>query len=164
MAIHSKAQLDDTEILVYLRDTLEDGPARLAIECLTHDAECYKEAIDCLQKRYNQPRVIHRACTCAILCTRAILDAPPLKDGNSKELQHLHDVATQHLPTLKVMKYETFASLVMSILELKLDHGTMFKWQCHTQSSETVPDFNDLLEFLDLRARAGENVAREEES
>ena len=42
MAIHSKAQLDDTEKLAYLRDVLKDGPARHVIECLTHDAEYYK--------------------------------------------------------------------------------------------------------------------------
>ena len=32
LAIHSKAQLDDTEKLAYLRDMLKDGPARQATE------------------------------------------------------------------------------------------------------------------------------------
>ena len=59
LAIHSKVQLDDTEKLTYLRDALKDGPARHVIESLTHDAWCYKEAIDCLKKRYDQPRVIY---------------------------------------------------------------------------------------------------------
>ena len=59
------------------------------------------------------------------------------------------------------MKYESFASFVTSTLELKLDHATMFEWQPQTQSSKTVHDFDDLLEFLDLHARAGENAARE---
>ena len=61
------------------------------------------------------------------------------------------------------MKYETFDSLVTSILELKLDPTTMYEWQRHTQDSNTVPDFDDLLEFLDLHARAEENVARQGE-
>ena len=69
----------------------------------------------------------------------------------------------QHLPALTVMKYETFASLVTSILELKLDHTTMFEWQRHTQDSNAVPDFDDLLEFLDLCARAEKNAPREGE-
>ena len=59
MAIHSKAQLEDTEKLAYLKDALKDGPARHIIQSLTHDAECYEEAIDCLRKRYDQPRMIH---------------------------------------------------------------------------------------------------------
>ena len=58
----------------------------------------------------------------------AILDAPFLKDGNSKELRCLHDVANQHHCALKLMKYETSASFVMSILELNLDQATI-KWQ-----------------------------------
>ena len=61
------------------------------------------------------------------------------------------------------MRYETFASLVTSILELKLDHSTMFEWQRHTQDSNQVPNFDVLLDFLDLRARAGENATREGE-
>ena len=158
MAIHSKAQVEDIAKLAYLKDALKDGPARHAIESLTIDAKCYKEAIDCLQNCYDQPRVMHRAHTCAIL------DAHSLKDGNSKELRCLHDVTKQHLRALRVMKYETFASLVTSILELKVDHITIFKWQRHTHSSNTVPDFGDLLEFLDLRARAGKNAAREGET
>ena len=61
------------------------------------------------------------------------------------------------------MKYETFPSLVTSILELKLDRDTKFKWQRHAQDSNAVPNFDELLEFTDLRARAGENAARERE-
>ena len=91
VAIHSKAHMDDTEKLEYLRDAIKEGPARHIIESLTRDAEFYKEAIDCLRKRYEQPCVIHRAHTCVIL------DDPSLKDGNSKELRRLHDVAKQHL-------------------------------------------------------------------
>ena len=132
-------------------------PARHVIESLTDDAECYEEAIDCLRKRYNQPCVIHQA------HTHASLDAPPLKDGNTKELCRLHDFAKQHLHALRVMKYETFASLVTSILELKLDHTTMFQRQPHTQDSNAVPNFNELLDFLDLHAQTGENAAREGE-
>ena len=75
VAIHSKAQPDDTEKLAYLKDVLKNGPARLIIESLTHDAECYKEAIDCLQKHYDQLRVIHWA------HARAILDTPALIEG-----------------------------------------------------------------------------------
>ena len=103
MAIHSKAQLKGTEKLAYLRDALKDGPARHAIQRLIHDAACYKQAIDCLQKRYDQLCVIHRA------HTRAILDTPVLKDGNGEDVQRLHDVTIQHLRALRMMKNEIFA-------------------------------------------------------
>ena len=64
---------------------------------------------------------------------------------------------------MKGMKYEIFTLFVTSILELKLDQTTMFKWQRHTQSSHTVPDYDELWEFLDLHARTMENAAQEEE-
>ena len=54
-------------------------------------------------------------------------------------------------------------TFVTSILELKLDQTTMFEWQKHSQGSKEVPDFNELLEFLDLRARATENAREESE-
>ena len=53
MAIHSKAQLNDTEKLVYLRDALKGGPAKHVIEGLVQDAEYYEEAIGWLQICYN---------------------------------------------------------------------------------------------------------------
>ena len=135
LAIQSKPQLDDSEKLAYLRDALKDGPVRHAIESLIQDAECYKQAIDCLQKHYDQPRMIHQA------HTRAILDAPSLKDSNSKEFRCLHNIANQSLHALKVMKYETFSSFVASILELKLDQGVMFEWQRHSEFSDSQVSF-----------------------
>ena len=39
----------------------------------------------------------------------------------------------------------------------------MLEWQRHKQDFNAVPDFDKLLEFLDLRARGGENAAREGE-
>ena len=59
MAIHRKAQLDDTEKLPYLKHAIKDRPARHVIDSWTQDAECCKEVIECLRKRYDQPHVIH---------------------------------------------------------------------------------------------------------
>ncbi len=33
----------------------------------------------------------------------------------------------------------------------------MFEWQCHSQASTDVPHYNDLLEFINLRAQASES-------
>ena len=61
MAIHSKAKLKDAEKLAYLSDALKDGPARHVVKGLSQDAGYYKEAIGCLQRRYDRPRLIHQA-------------------------------------------------------------------------------------------------------
>ena len=49
-------------------------------------------------------------------------------------------------------------TFVMSVLETKLDQTTMFQWQKHNQGLKEVPDYLELLEFLDLWARATENT------
>ena len=46
-------------------------------------------------------------------------------------------------------------------LETKLDQTTMFEWQKHSQGSKEVPDCLELLEFLDLLARAAQNTMGE---
>ena len=85
------------------------------------------------------------------------MDTPPLKDGNRRELRHLHDVLQQHLRALKSMKTEPDPSFITSLIELKLDPTTLFEWQKH--SHENVDNVHNILEFLDLRARASESLA-----
>ena len=48
-------------------------------------------------------------------------------------------------------------TFVTSVLDTKLDQTTMFEWQKHSQGSKEVPDYLELLEFLDLQARATKN-------
>ena len=97
------------------------------------------------------PHLIHQ------VHVRAIYEAPPLRDGNGRELRRLHDVATPHLRALKPMDYEPSGPFITYILELKLDPTSMFEWQRHSQDSREVHHYTALLEFLDLRAHASEN-------
>ena len=85
-----------------------------------------------------------------------IIEAPSLKDGSGKELRRLHDTIQQHLRALKALGHEPSAAFITSMLELKLDVTTMFEWQKHSQSSTDVPPYQELLEFIDLRAQASE--------
>ena len=84
------------------------------------------------------------------------MDAPPLKDGSGKELQSLHEAIQQHLRALKLMEYDPDGSFLTSVIELKLDVDTMFEWQRHSQDKVEVPHYQDLLDFIDLRAQASE--------
>ena len=90
---------------------------------------------------------------------RTIMDTPPLKDGSGKELRRFHDTQQQHLRALKTMKSEPDPSFVTSVIELKLDE-TLFEWQKHSQEKvEEVPHYQDILDFIDLRAQASESLA-----
>ena len=152
VSVHDRTSLSDVEKLVYLQHAIKSGEAKGAIEGLSRSGDNYREAIDCLRSRYDRPRLIHRAHVQKIMC------APALKDGNGKELRRLHDVIQQHMRALKAMKHEPSSSFLTSVIELKLDVDTMFEWQKHSQANIDVPHYQDLLEFLDLRAQASETT------
>ena len=63
---------------------------------------------------------------------------------------------------IKAIDYSPWM-FVTSVLESKLDQTTMFEWQKHSQGSKEVPDYLELLEFLDLLAQATENTKGEPE-
>ena len=151
VAIHDRTDISDIEKLVYLRHSVKDGSARPVIDGLSRTGDQYQEAVECLRSRYDRPRIIHQT------HVRKIIDIPTLKHGSGKELRHLHDTAQQHVRSLKSMGYEPSGAFLTSILELKLDPDTMFEWQRHSNSSSAVPHYSDLLEFIDLRARATEH-------
>ncbi len=151
ISVHGRASLSAAEKLAYLKHALKDGGAKHVVEGLSGTGENYQEAIDCLRMRFDRPRLIHQA------HIRSIVEAPALKDGNGRELRRLHCTVTQHLRALKSMDHEPLGSFISSLLELKLDAGTMFEWQKHTQESATGPHYSTLLDFLHLRAQASES-------
>ena len=110
------------------------------MEGLSSSGDDYSEAADCLQKRYHQPRLIYHVHV----------------QVNSRELQHLHDTANQHLRTLKAMGCEPSRQFITSALELKFDDNTMFEWKKYNQVSSSVPHYSSLLTFLGLRAQVTE--------
>ena len=155
VAVHDRSNISDAEKLVYLRNSLKDGSAKGVIEGLSRSGEHYHEAIECLRSRYDRPRLIHQ------MHVKRIMEIPLLKEGSGKELRRLHDVAQQHLRALKIMKHEPSGPFITSLLELKLDSGTMFEWQKFSQKSTDMPHYGDLLDFINLRAQASEAVASE---
>ena len=81
------------------------------VEGLSSSGDDYTEAADCLQKRYEWPRLIYQVHV----------------QANSRELQHLHDTANQHLRTLKAMGCEPSRQFITTALELKFDDNTIFE-------------------------------------
>ena len=155
VSVHNRTGLSDSEKLVYLQHALKSGSAKHTIEGLSRTGEHYAEAVECLCSRYDRPRLIHQT------HVRMIIESPGLKDNSGKELRRFHDTMQQHLRALKAMGNEPPGAFVTSLLELKLDTDTMFEWQKHTQDSATVPHYQKLLEFINLRAQASESLVAE---
>ena len=117
-SIHNSDQLSDAENLAYLKDSLKDGPAEHVIQGQAPTAGTYDETIECLLNWYNQPCLINQA------HVRSILDVQSLKEDNGKELRHFDDVLLQHYRALKALDEDNFETLLIPIVELKMDPTT----------------------------------------
>ena len=146
IAVDDRSNISDTEKLAYLRHSLKDGSAKNVIEGLSHSGNQYKKAIDSLKARYDRPRIIHQT------HVRRIYEIPSLRDNSGKELRRFHNTVQQHLRALKAMKEDPTGSFITALLELKFDKDTMFEWQKASQDAKTIPHYDDLLKFLNLRA------------
>ena len=82
-----------------------------------------------------------------------IVEAPPLKDGTDKEIHALHNLVIQHLRALKSLGHKPSQAFITSLLEMKLDSTMMFEWQRHSQDHSNVPDYQELLDFLENTSR-----------
>ena len=133
ISIHERTSLSDK--FVYLQHSLKGGSARSVIKGLSGTGEHYAKAIECQKARFDRPRLIHQS------HVKTILEVPLLKDGSGKELRRLQDTLQQHLRALDAAECEPLSCFVTSIIQLKLDPGTLFNWQKHTQTVTDVPHF-----------------------
>ena len=156
VSIHSRRDVSNAEKLAYLCHSLKDGSAKAVIEGLSQSDDQYLEAIALLKARYDRPRLIHQT------HVQKICEAPSLKDGSGKELRRLHDTVQQHLRALKAMDQDPSGAFITSMMELKLDQTTMFEWQKTSQATKSVPHYQAILEFLNLRAQAAETCSTQE--
>ena len=90
------------------------------------------------------------------------MEVPSLKEGNVNEIKCLYDVLLQHYRAIKAMDQDNFnETLLMVIIELKLDATTMRDWQHSSREHREVLPFEDLLDFLTLQARDMKNSVRD---
>ena len=76
-----------------------------------------------------------------------------------KEIHQLHDLVVQHPRALKAFGHEPSKPFITSLLEMKLDTTAMFEWQRHSEEHTDMPDYQILLDFLNLRAQAAEALS-----
>ena len=94
---------------------LKDGPARSVVQGLTQTAESCQEAVRCLKDRYDWSRLTHRK------HVWSILQAPPLKVHNGREVGKLYDTCTQNNRVIKASDHFDIDMFLMIVMGLKLD-------------------------------------------
>ena len=128
--------------------SLKEVSARHTIEDLSCSGEQYNEAIECLKAWYNRPQLINQ------IHIHVILETPSLKDVNGNICVAY---IKSHCNTFKLPRSWTtnfFGPFITSILELKLDSNTIFKRQRHNQASTGIQYYQELLDFINVRAQA----------
>ena len=125
-----------------MRDALKDGPARNVVQGVTQKAESYQDTIGCLKDRYDRPRLIHRE------HVLNIVQAPPIKAKNGKELRRLYDPWNQHIRAIKAFEAYDINTFLTAIMQQKLGEATKLKWMEHSNESETTPPYTNLLRFI----------------
>ena len=131
-------------MLTYLQSALKGGPAKNVIQRLTQMAESYEEASKCLKDHYDCRRVTR----CEHV--RSIVQAPPFKANNSRELLKLYNLCNHHIRTIKASDHYSIDTFLTIVMELKLD--TKQKWVEFSNNSLTMLQHSVLLKFLDLQA------------
>ena len=138
--------------MTYLHDAPKDGPAKNVIQGLTQSAESHQEAIKCLKERYDRPRLTHRE------HVRSIVQAPPMKADNGRELRRLYDLWNQHIKAIKPFDAYDIDTFLTATIELKLGETTKLKWMEHSNDSTKTPPYTDLLKYMDLQAQHFESA------
>ena len=82
--------------------------------------------MDCLRKRYDRLRIIHKS------HVKALVETPNIRTGSGKELRRFHEVVSRHVRSLRTIKGDTFDAFLSMSIELKLDQESKFAWQQHT--------------------------------
>lgn len=79
---------------------------------------------------------------------------PALMKGTRKDLQHLSNVANDVKRQITALGYDTntWDLTFITVLEQKLDHRTKIAWEL--QRNQEAPTLQQLLEFIETRARA----------
>lgn len=149
-AIHSKPEcvLSGSEKLEYLKSSLEGEAAEVIRSIQVTDGN-YLIAWDLLVKRYENNREISRAHLDRLMGQEAV------KAECGISLRALVDRTRECMRSLEVLKVpvKTWDIIVCHIIGKKLDGGTRQQWEL-TFVDGSFPSLNEMLEFLERRARA----------
>lgn len=119
------------------------GNAAQVLQSLEMSTDNYKTAWDLLKSRFENKRLLiyHHI--------QALLELKSVYKESAWHLRNLLDDAQKHLRALQTLgePIESWDSLVIHMLAMKLDDTTKRKWESNLQTNE-MPKLNDFMDFL----------------
>lgn len=133
--------------LLYLKKACT-GPAALALSGYDPLGECYQDAWNALKAIYDDNYAVAQA-----LIDR-LLDMPKARDREVGELRRIIDTTTSTLRQLASLGHnvEAWSPLIVNVMTRKLPISIVDQWEQKRRREET-PDLDDLVEFLEGKAR-----------
>ncbi|XP_054746100.1 uncharacterized protein LOC129250502 [Anastrepha obliqua] len=149
--IDKDSELTQVDKLQHLRSCLS-GAALDTVGSLEINDTNYKIALELLQKRFDNKRLIFQA------HIRGIFELDKV-DSSVHTLRALTDKAIAHMRALQSIgsKEQISDSILIQLIVQRLDKVTQAKWEENSTSND-LPSWNQLPGFLEKRCRTLENV------
>ncbi|XP_049866891.1 uncharacterized protein LOC126367429 [Pectinophora gossypiella] len=157
--VHNNPNISKVNKCQYLKTSLQGEAENLVKQIQVSEAN-YDTIWDMLTKRYDNKRSIVNA------YIEKLLNQKRVTTLSSKAIRELLDTTTECLATLKSLKLPTdnWDDLIVYIVIQKLDPESHKLFEQRIESTDTLPTWNDLSKFLELRFRTLEAVKYKESS
>ncbi|XP_015118150.1 uncharacterized protein LOC107041867 [Diachasma alloeum] len=148
--------IPSVEKMVRLKGSLKGEPLNM-ISNLTVTDDNFEIAWNKLVKHYDDRRLIIAA------HIDKILELKPVVDDPAKGLSNLSNIITQALDALRALDapVDHWDLIVGRVARRCTELDTKKAWEVHLGGSRDPPTLRELLDFIEARARALENVAHD---
>jgi hypothetical protein len=152
MSIHDHKDLDSSQKMAYLCQSLKQGSAFAVIKGLSLTGEHYEEAVSCLLQKYDRPRLLH------LSHVKAFETLANSMSQASTDVGKVYEQALSHWRALKLLKTESLSTFLTGLFELHMTSDYRNEWRKEFNEEGSTPEFDQLLEFMQCRARAAESI------
>jgi hypothetical protein len=147
--IHNSTTYTGTQKLAHLKSLVQGEPLEMINSIILSDAN-YDIAWTLLNKRYQNNREL----LFAIL--RRFTSLPVLQQASASELRNLVDKTQECIRSFRVMgigRNTMGDAFLLYLVGSRMDNTSKRLWE-HTLKDTSIPQLEDLLEFLEQRARS----------
>lgn len=152
--VDSQANMPDVMKMHFLKTNLSGSALPVISKLLVTEAN-YKIAWDLLCDRFNNKRAIANTCLSKFINQARIIKPTALS------LRTLIDDTKESLQSIETIgiNIQTWDSIIVYIIQSKLDPNTLKEWESHLHGSKELPTVDQLTDFLETEFRIHETTS-----
>lgn len=153
--VHNNPDLDNVQKMHYLKSKLTGSAAKMLNRFKPTSAN-YIPAWEILIKRFQNKRIIVNE------FLDSLLSAPALTSDSPDGLRNLIDLTNECIYGVKALDISVndWNPWIVLVVTKKLDHDTNKAWEEHINAATEIPDYDTLMEFLEVRYRVLEGLSK----